>query len=63
MTQTGPELTKSIKILIVEDDEDVRGLLVETVNRLGYPAVATDKAKEALSSIERGDADLISARS
>ena len=63
MTQTGPELTKSIKILIVEDDEDVRGLLVETVNRLGYPAVATDKAEEALSSIERGDADLISARS
>ena len=37
----------------------MRGLLVETVNRLGYPAVATDKAKEALSSIERGDADLI----
>ena len=59
MTEAEVQLTKSVRILIVEDDEDMRGLLLETVNRLGYPAIATEKAKEALSSIERGDTDLV----
>lgn len=59
MTEAEVQPTKNVRILIVEDDEDMRGLLLETVNRLGYPAIATEKAKEALSSIERGDADLV----
>lgn len=53
MTEAEVQPTKNVRILIVEDDEDMRGLLLETVNRLGYPAIATEKAKEALSSIER----------
>ncbi len=58
MTQAEAQ-PKNVRILIVEDDEDMRGLLVETVNRLGYSATATEKAKEALASIERGDIDLV----
>ena len=59
MTESEVQLTKNVRVLIVEDDEAMRGLLLETVNRLGYPATATEKAKEALSSIERGDTDLV----
>jgi len=42
----------------VDDNEELRSMLTEILDRLGYTVQSTDKAKEAISLIERGAADL-----
>ena len=50
---------QTLKILIVDDNPELRKMLGEILEREGYQIKSTDKAKEALSAIERGDADLL----
>jgi CheY-like chemotaxis protein len=40
-------------ILVVEDDAEVRGYVVETLNELGYDVLEADGAKQALQLMQR----------
>ena len=48
----------ALRILIIDDNEELRSMLGEILERLGYTVQSTEKAKDALTIIERGDADL-----
>jgi len=48
----------ALRILIIDDNEELRSMLVEILERVGYTVQSTEKAKDALTIIERGDADL-----
>ena len=48
-----------LRLLIVDDNEELRTMLGEVLARTGYEVQSTDKAKDALSIIERGRADLL----
>jgi len=50
--------TQTLRILIVDDNPELRQILGEILEREGYKIQSTDKAKEALSVIERGNVDL-----
>ena len=50
---------KPLRILIVDDNQELRTMLSEILERSGYGVQSTDKAKDALSIIERGQADLV----
>ena len=50
--------TQTLRILIVDDNPELRQMLGEILEREGYKIQSTDKAKEALSGIERGNVDL-----
>ena len=41
-------------VLIIEDDEDIRGALVEYLSEVGYEMSAAENGAEALSLLERG---------
>ncbi|MEX2494804.1 MAG: PAS domain-containing protein [Woeseia sp.] len=49
----------SERILVVEDDEGVRRLVVTMLTELGYEIVAADDAAAALKCLEQGDFDLL----
>ncbi len=48
----------ALRILIIDDNEELRSMLGNILEGLGYTIRSTDKAKDALSIIERRDADL-----
>ena len=47
------------KILVVEDDKEVRDLMKELVARLGYAPLEAQNAKDALSHLEKERVDLM----
>ncbi len=50
---------RQVRILLVEDDEDVRLLLTVVLKRAGYQVSATADADQALQALHRGRHDLI----
>lgn len=48
----------AIRILIVDDNEELRTMLGQILDKEGYDVQSTEKAKDALAIIERGNADL-----
>lgn len=50
----GPVTGGSETVLVVEDDEDVRGTVVETLSDLGYRVLKAKDAQSALAIIESG---------
>jgi CheY-like chemotaxis protein len=46
-------------ILVVDDDDSVRGLLVTVIERLGYTPVAAEDAGRALQLLDQHDVDLV----
>jgi len=46
---------KDAQILIVDDQEGIRNLLLETCLMLGYEAIATGSGEEALTLVENHD--------
>jgi CheY-like chemotaxis protein len=46
-------------VLVVEDNSDLRSLLVEMLACLGYDARAASSAKAGLASLLRGDVDVV----
>jgi DNA-binding NtrC family response regulator len=51
--------TRKCRILVVDDEEDVRTLLTTLIEKMGHESVETGRAKDALTLIERGKADLM----
>lgn len=51
-------MSKKLKILVVEDDNDSRDALSFMLEGLGYLVLAFGSGKEALSAIEQTDFDL-----
>ena len=47
------------KILLVDDDEDVRNVTSDTIKELGYVVVAAGNADEALGALREGRFDLL----
>jgi CheY-like chemotaxis protein len=47
------------RVLLVEDDPDLRSLTATLLDSLGYGVVATADAPEALDALEHGDFDLL----
>jgi two-component system, OmpR family, phosphate regulon response regulator PhoB len=50
---------RPVRILLVEDDDDVRLLLTLVLKRAGYEVSATPNADQALQALHRGRHDLI----
>jgi len=50
---------RPVRILLVEDDDDVRLLLALVLKRAGYEVNATADADQALQALHRGRHDLI----
>lgn len=48
-----------LRIMIVDDEEDVREMIGALISRLGHEPLLIDKARDALSQIARGTADLL----
>ena len=51
---TGPIVGGSETILVVEDDEDVRGTVVDLLSELGYRVLRAKEAQSALAIVESG---------
>jgi PAS domain S-box-containing protein len=51
---TGPIMGGSETILVVEDDEDVRGTVVDLLSELGYRVLRAKEAQSALAIVESG---------
>jgi two-component system chemotaxis response regulator CheY len=49
----------SRRILVVDDDQDIRELLLSVLRDDGYEAVAASNGREALAALDRFAADLI----
>ncbi len=56
-TSVAPESSK--KILIVDDDEILLAMLIETLDSLGYQAQGAKNGEEALKKIDSGEFDLV----
>ena len=52
--ETGPATGGSETVLVVEDDEDVRGTVVEILTGLGYRVLKAKDAQSALAIVESG---------
>ena len=52
--ETGPITGGSETILVVEDDEDVRGTVVDLLSELGYRVLRAKDAQSALAIVESG---------
>ena len=52
------DTTQTLRILIVDDNPELRAMLGEVLERLGYSVQSMARAKEALAAMERGDVDL-----
>ena len=48
-----PKGTKQETILVVEDDEDVRGFAIELLTELGYRVLGAADARSALAGLEK----------
>jgi PAS domain S-box-containing protein len=53
-TEPGPVTGGSETVLVVEDDEDVRGTVVELLSELGYRVLKAKDAQSALAIVESG---------
>jgi PAS domain S-box-containing protein len=53
--QASPMMHKGLHVLLVEDDEDVRGVAHSFLHSLGCEVVACDGAAAALAELARGD--------
>lgn len=54
LVQAGPVVGGTETILVVEDDEEVRGTVVETLNDLGYRVLTAKDAQAGLNVVESG---------
>jgi signal transduction histidine kinase/CheY-like chemotaxis protein len=54
-----PEPTVPIKVLIVDDDQDVRQLLVNAISALGHSPIAAEDGARGLAAMEESKPDLI----
>ena len=52
--ETGPATGGTETVLVVEDDEDVRGTVVDMLSELGYRVLQAKEAQSALAIIETG---------
>ena len=52
-------LSQDARILLVDDNQVVRDMLVDLVGSLGYRADAADGGAEALSLFDRGQYDVV----
>ena len=57
--ERGPETTASINVLIVDDDPDVRQLLVDLISAFGHNPVAAEDGARGLVALDRSKPDLI----
>lgn len=61
-THTAPladTLLKHVKLLVVDDDSDVRNFLLESLDSLGYDVVGAIDAEEAMAKFDQHGADLV----
>jgi CheY-like chemotaxis protein len=59
VTLSGDEPGGSERILVVEDEEEVREVAAATLERLGYQTVVACDGREALAILDHGDFDLL----
>ncbi|WP_442807520.1 response regulator [Trinickia soli] len=52
--ETGPVMGGTETVLVVEDDEDVRGTVVDLLSELGYRVLRAKEAQSALAIVESG---------
>src|SRR5262249_31510670 len=52
--ETGPAMGGTETVLVVEDDEEVRGTVVDMLSELGYRVLKAKDAQSALATIEIG---------
>ncbi|MCI0531207.1 MAG: response regulator [candidate division Zixibacteria bacterium] len=54
-----PNQTDAQKILVVDDDDTIRYLLMDTLSALGYRTVGAADGEDALVKIDQGNIDLV----
>jgi signal transduction histidine kinase/CheY-like chemotaxis protein len=57
--RSGPEEPTALKILVVDDDHDVRQLLVNMISSLGHASMVADRGATGLVAIEQSKPDLV----
>jgi nitrogen-specific signal transduction histidine kinase len=58
-TMPGPAPSPTIRILVVDDDADVRGFLADALDELGHQVSACDCGEAAIVEVERSCPDLL----
>jgi CheY-like chemotaxis protein len=58
--EAAPESPASPKsVLVIDDDPDVRGFIVETLEEQGYQVTQASDGRDGLAQLERGKPDLV----
>ncbi len=50
---------EGLKVLIADDEEPVRSVLITFLNKLGYQTTAVENGQQALLEIQKGDVHLV----
>ena len=50
---------RKLKIMVVDDEDDIRTMIGEMIETWGHEAILVDKTKDILTGIARGRADLL----
>jgi PAS domain S-box-containing protein len=58
-TSSAKNKSSSLKVLVVDDEDDIRELLVDILNDLGHTAVDFESAEDAYNEILKNDYDLV----
>jgi CheY-like chemotaxis protein len=56
---THPQDSGSVRVLVIDDDEDVRGLIAEILTSAGHLVTDTSSGIEAIEIFKKNDFDLI----
>ncbi len=59
MRDPGVELTPSVRVLVAEDDGEMRELLCRVLGEEGYDVIAVGDGHQALARIDEGQFDLV----
>ena len=59
MRETGAEVTTRIRVLVAEDDDEMRELLARVLGEEGYDVVSVSDGHQALARIEEGRFDIV----
>jgi PAS domain S-box-containing protein len=59
VTEHAPPVTAKVTVLVIDDDDDLRRMLAESLDSLGYSVIAVDGGPSALAVLAEHEPDLV----